>query len=680
MEQVKPISLAFKSFLRSRALLILYSVSAFIALFLLGLMLFPEALLGQTVGHQEIFIFHAPFVIRILLVTLFIVAFEFSRKIHKKERDTLFHVGNFAPQEIVGSALVVLLALWAIVLTLALAILSISAVIADPFSAEIVNIVSVAILRLGGATLIATLLGLFLGRVEDRLAAYSLLAVIVFLSSFIGAQLVDGALGFDSSYTLRLIIHWVFLAPFELLTITSMTAQFDSIYLFPNEPHQWLLPGIWIVSILLGIAASLRWKKDSSFFVFMLAFGLMVTPWAVYGSQIALPRYSAAPHSINERSLMPEVFSSDRVYNPLVWDYEYSIPAVANYAIDLEIRSKLSGKVTISLDEPFLRTPDFTLFRGYRLSSVSTSEGKQLDFLQEGDHITILTPGQEETMGFIFEYAGSGWGHYANQQGIFLPGSFPWYPWPGKQRYYWEDSRFNAWMPVHFSRIGDVRGFDIRVTSSHSEILVPHGSQEIILAQSDEFISIPAEALTLIAGQVQRIGDEDNLIFYSGIRGLRFFEDLELEYLPNVSDRAVRQQIRERAYEIREMMGLENSHELNSTSFVMVPEFPTRSNLYRAPIYLDGYILVDEHMQVDFALALAMQDIVRTCEKRDVYETLFSYLIQDNSVHQHMPMIDMMADLIRAEGEERAIQLIVEYLMDDSMTMSGREFFQSLSD
>jgi len=37
-----------------------------------------------------------------------------------------------------------------------------------------------------------------------------------------------------------------------------------------------------------------------------------------------------------------------------------------------------------------------------------------------------------------------------------------------------------------------------------------------------------------------------------------------------------------------------------------------------------------------------------------------------------------MIELIRAEGEERAIQLVVEYLMDDSVIISGRKFFQSL--
>ena len=419
----------------------------------------------------------------------------------------------------------------------------------------------------------------------------------------------------------------------------------------------------------------MRLGKRLSTLAVMLAFGLMAIPWAVYGSQIALPQYSVAPHSIDARALKPETFTSDWWQNPPAWDYLYPIPAVANYQIDLDVRSRLSGRVVMTLEEPFLRTPTFTLFRGYHLSSITDLEGKQLDFLREDNHITILTPGKENTMGFIFEYAGSGWGHYANSQGIFLSGNFPWYPWPGKQRFYWDDVRFNTWLPPHFSRIGEVRGFEIRVSSRHQEVFTPHG---VTLMQSEEFTSIPAEALTLMAGQVQRVGDADTLFFYSGIRGLWVFESSEIEFAPDITDRNVRQQVRERAYEIREMMGIESPRILNSTTFVVVPEFPIHSNLYRVPIYLDGYILVDEHMQVDLSLALAMQDIVRTCEKRDVYETLFTHLVRDEWAFQYMPMADQMTELIYTEGEERAIQLVVEYLMDDTMALSGEEFFHAL--
>lgn len=214
-------------------------------------------------------------------------------------------------------------------------------------------------------------------------------------------------MGSEVSDTVRLLVYWIFLAPFEL-SRTSSIAMVDSIYLIPNELHQWLLFVVWSVPILLGIAASVRWGKKASVFAAMFAFALMVTPWAVFGSQIALPRYSAAPHSINDRSLMPEIYTREWRMEPPDWDYFYPIPAIANYQLDLDIGNRLSGRVIMTLDKPFSRTPSFILFRGYQVSSITNLEGKQLDFLQEEDHVTILTSGHENTMEFVFEYAGSG--------------------------------------------------------------------------------------------------------------------------------------------------------------------------------------------------------------------------------------------------------------------------------
>ena len=674
MGQIKLVSLACKNFLRNRKLFWMYSISTSATLLLLSLLLIPAATTGSADVYQLLFNMYLPIIIPVALITFSVAAFEFSREAFEEEKEFLFCARDYGQLKTISSTLVALLFLWTIFLLLIVITLFISARAATLLPVEIANVLSVAVLRIGGTTLVAILMGFFLGRIAKRSAAYSLIVVMTLLLSFAVGPIVSDILGFEASDMVRLVVYWTFLAPFELSTMSSI-AMVDSIYLIPNELHQWLLPAIWSVPILAGIAVSLRRSKKLSVLAVMFAFGLMATPWAVYGSQIALPRYTAAPHSINDRSLMPEVFTSKWRQNPPDWDYLYPIPAVANYQIDLDIRSRLSGRVVMTLDEPFLRTPAFTLFRGYQINSITDLEGKQLNFSRDDNYITILTPDQENTMGFIFEYAGSGWGHYANSQGIFLPGSFPWYPWPGKQRFYWEETRFDVMVPPHFSRIGEVQGFDIKVNSAHSEVFTSHG---ITLTQSNEFISIPAQDLTLMAGQVQRVGDEDTLFFYGGIRSLRFFEESEFTDNPDVTDRNIRQQVREEAYALREMMGIEDSRVLNSTTFVMVPEFPAFSNHYITPIYLDGYILISEHPYVDLSLALAMQDIVRTCEKRDVYETLFFHLVQDEWVFSYLPFAEEMTELIDAKGEERVIQLVVEYLMDENITMSGRDFFQSL--
>jgi hypothetical protein len=447
----------------------------------------------------------------------------------------------------------------------------------------------------------------------------------------------------------------------------------DAIYLLPCEPYQWVLPRVWTLSLLIGLFVSLHKNRRYPLIATALSFLITTSLWASYGARIALPRYSdVTPSDIQDSSLMPELaLELPRAITLKQSAYSEPIPDVAEYRLDLQVKNMLSGKVSMTLDEPFSDTPEFTLFRGYKVKKINNAEGKTLNFSQKGDHLTILTPGQEHTKKFVFEYAGSGWGNYANYQGIFLPGSFPWYPWPGRQTFYWQDDRFDINVSSYMPRRGTVKKMQVKIESTFSKVLTPQG---VAIRKSGSYTPVPSESLTLMAGEVQAIGDKETFMVYGGTSTLAVFGHPQSGDI-NIADKQIRQQILEQTYELRQKMGFKNPNALNVRTIIIVPTYPRYNNLYDMPVYQDGSILIAGDTVYDYAVILALQDIPQAYEKREVYECLTRYFTSDDLPGETG---SLFIDLIQTKGEDYTIRAVTKYLIDESRTESGKEFLASL--
>ncbi|MCL2606697.1 MAG: hypothetical protein FWD93_05400 [Coriobacteriia bacterium] len=683
---LKIASLLIKCFFHSKRLVALYAFGVLIGLLQIGFELLPASQRAAGSAFHLLLALTLPFVGLVLWIVLAIVSYEFSKQVFGRGRDDLFRVRSQGHIRVVGAVLFASVAMCIVTVFIFVLIIAILAYSVGLSGDAYTNAVSVALLWLGGPALTASLLGVLLGRVTSRSVGYGVMATLFVCITPLASNLIaDRFVHMGTSDSLSLILYWTLIAPFDL-TAPFVTVIPDSIFLLPSGLHQWLLPAIWTLAILIGLGFSLWKSQKLSLFAAVLSIFILGTPWAIYGNRIAVPTFSDTLTSdIQDSSLMSDIFDGS-ISGSLHLHQSAFIPDVAKYSISIEVRDMLHGSVTVQLSEPFLDIPKFTLFRSYHVSEISNEHGESLDFLQEGDLVTILTPGQEEGTEFRFEYAGSGWGNYANRQGIFLSGTFPWYPWPGKQRFYWECDMHSVGVSRHIARRGAVEIIEVRTRSTFEEILTPQG---ITLLSSDVHTSISAESLTLMAGQVRRLGDVETLFFFGGDASLEWYDGLEYRF--NINDQRGRQQILDEAHVFRSRMGLADV-EMRTFTFVLVPTFPAYSGLFSIPVNQCSYILVDAGSVIDYAVALAFQDIPQVYEKRELYEVLYRFL-SDPEDHfflnpgSGIPTIDgfppgkignLFTDLLLVHDEDYVVRRVVEYLTNEDITMRSEDYLTQL--
>lgn len=109
---------------------------------------------------------------------------------------------------------------------------------------------------------------------------------------------------------------------------------------------------------------------------------------------------------------------------------------IRSYDFDLVVQRELRAEVTVELDRTDLQEYYFTLYHGYKLEEVRTSNGTELPFERKEDYIRIPAPDREQISSLTFIYKGSGKRYYSTEQGIFLPGYFAYYPMPGCRQVY----------------------------------------------------------------------------------------------------------------------------------------------------------------------------------------------------------------------------------------------------
>lgn len=101
---------------------------------------------------------------------------------------------------------------------------------------------------------------------------------------------------------------------------------------------------------------------------------------------------------------------------------------VTDYDLEIKVGNNLHVRAAITVDKPNLEKYDFTLYHGYKISSVRDGDGNKLHFKQDGDHFTVFNPEKKSLDRIVLKYSGFSTQYYSNLQGLFLPGYFPYYP------------------------------------------------------------------------------------------------------------------------------------------------------------------------------------------------------------------------------------------------------------
>ena len=298
----------------------------------------------------------------------------------------------------------------------------------------LIHLMRLSVLYFGLSFVIGIMLGTAMAAIlkTKRFAVYSLTVIFMLLNTtFTEVPFRVPYLVFESYSTERVLYYakdFFAVVPHQL----GNSFGIDSIYGFPMEPIRWILAVFWILFPLTLILTECFNRKAKK--------ALLVTSCLLVLLSVGL--FSARGSTL----LMDMRIDSFAIADP----YHYmSIPRkdydgyeagflIVEYVMDLTISNELHAEVTVTIDNPYLDSYEFTLYHGYILKSVRTEDG-EIPFTREGDYISIGSLNGVDRL--IFKYYGKSPKFYANRQAITLPGYFAYYPMAGRKNI-WDLDRY----------------------------------------------------------------------------------------------------------------------------------------------------------------------------------------------------------------------------------------------
>lgn len=319
---------------------------------------------------------------------------------------------------------------------------------------------------------------------------------------------------------------------------------------------------------------------------------------------------------------------------------------VTDYDLEINVGNNLRVRAAITVDKPNLEKYDFTLYHGYKISSVRDGDGNKLRFKQDGDHFTVFNPEKKSLDRIVLKYSGFSTQYYSNLQGLFLPGYFPYYPHSGSLPVYnmgqREIYRFMLDEPTHFK---------VKVNSSQT---VYSGLEQ---TGKNEFEG-KTTGVTLVSG-LYDCYEKDGvkmvypyLHFYCGQEKQRakFFDNYRsTETLPD-----------------------------NIKTVIIIPSIES-SGGYTGYCQFDNYLVSKEILQIDEDYK--NQSIEPW--KFDVYQNYMNYangnestreFMRENGSEEGYSTYDFIQYINRV-GEEEALKRMSKYLNDHNDRRTVSEFY-----
>ena len=269
--------------------------------------------------------------------------------------------------------------------------------------------------------LIGVLLGAVLAQKAERPKAYAVLIVFVFLiSPQAKVWFTYLPFAFDE-------IEIDFSRIMDFFSITALDTDFvpDDLYGLPIEACRWGLACFWIavLSLLFFRCVKLPWEKRKNRILPIscgVAAAIGFVCFARMGND-SVVRLDERHWGTNYADAFYEELHSAK-------EEEGDFTVLA-YDLDVSVKTRLycTAKITVSGDED---TDEyiFTLYRGYKIASVTDEDGNELSYTRDGHYLSVNASFPEGTGVICVTYQGSGNRYYSNRQGIALPGYFPWYP------------------------------------------------------------------------------------------------------------------------------------------------------------------------------------------------------------------------------------------------------------
>lgn len=263
------------------------------------------------------------------------------------------------------------------------------------------------------------LLGMLCSLLHKKATAYFLMVLFALLTSPLSEMLVDVLLATTG---------------FNLFPFTDLFSVYPRMLDFSNYhtgvsilPYEWLQTGLWV--FLFG-----------GLLLFVLLQKKRVLKWLVTCGCLAVAAVCATQAASPVSRL---VLNHNPIYGAMsdAWYYfeaeetrEAAPFQALSYNMELTVGDNLHATVKVTLNRDDLPICVFTLFHDYKVTEVTDGLGKAVPFTQESD--TLYITNSVGNRAFSICYDGFSAKYYSNRQGVFLPGSFPYYPIPGAHKLY----------------------------------------------------------------------------------------------------------------------------------------------------------------------------------------------------------------------------------------------------
>lgn len=312
---------------------------------------------------------------------------------------------------------------FSVMLTLALITCGVSFLMSIIFSfkdpnadgAYFLHCTKISILYFFLANIIAILIGLLCSTIKKTAAAYLILIICSFVFSPMTNRLTGEIYNRsdESIYPL-----W------RIFEIFPKTLSYDTAASGVNANIKSLSIIIFWISLFAIIAMftvfSFRIKRAKQ-----IAATICLIVFVLSGAGTLMP-YSSISLDTNSLGSDAEHYVFQDPENFVIQKNEEPNFEITGYDMNFKIKNLLSGDVTVKVDNPNLTEYHFTLYYGYKLKSVSNSNGEKLKYDRDGDYITIHTDAPTES--FNFKYKGFSQVFYSNSQSSNLLGGFAYYP------------------------------------------------------------------------------------------------------------------------------------------------------------------------------------------------------------------------------------------------------------
>lgn len=302
-------------------------------------------------------------------------------------------------------------------------------------------IVKALILNFALFPIVGMFLGIFVNVFFRKFTGY--IVFLIFVTIYIGAfEKFNVSLYRSSNGLINLDIF----ARFFSLTQPNMDWVVDTVYLIPVELYRFFLYFGWILLFGGLIFLKLLFKKKRIicpvllWIVSIVCFSQVINPGGISNFN------SNEGNGTGVGSFQEFTFQSDEYK-----EIQEISNDVISYEIHLRIRKELKAEVSMQVI-PNKDTYLFTLYRGYELNTVTDQNGNPLEYVRNGDYITVSSGDNVSTINM--EYKGHSGAFFSNRRLTVLPVGFAWYPQSGHRPVYSEqrggyNTDMHGYEPVH---------------------------------------------------------------------------------------------------------------------------------------------------------------------------------------------------------------------------------------